>query len=185
TSGEAGPKPGSAWNSANRAAGPKGLRRLGVGLRLLRFHSARSGAARGAAGKRQQRDVARALDGDAEPALVTCADAGHAAGQDLAALLTELGKNVGALVVDQVHLFDTELADLLFAEKLALSARTSAGTARAAFTASAAGRAFAARTGVTALRSRRGRRSLRRGRRCGCLILFVCHSFYPFSCQRL
>jgi hypothetical protein len=75
---------------------------------------------------------------------VTGADAGHAAGKNLAAFLHELGKNVGALVVDQVYLLDAELANLLLAEKLALAAARSAGTAagstgtaRAAFTASA------------------------------------------------
>src|SRR5215467_6436488 len=176
---------GTTLNSENHAAGPRGLGPLRVGLRFLRFHGARSSAAGGAAGKRQQRDVARALDGHAQPALVTGADAGHAARQDLAALLHELRKNVGTLVIDQVHLFDTELADFLLAEKLALSARTPAGTARAAFAASAAGSAFATGTGMTALRTRSRRRSLRRGRRCGYLILFVCHNVYPFSCQGL
>jgi hypothetical protein len=60
---------------------------------------------------------------------VTGADTGHAARKDLAALLHELRKNVGALVVDEIDLFDTELADFLFAEKLALAAAWSAGTA--------------------------------------------------------
>jgi hypothetical protein len=115
-----------------------------MSLLLGWFDGARSGAARGAAGKRQQSDVAGALDGHAEPALVTRADAGHAAGKNLAALLHELGKNVGSLVVDQIDLFDAKLADFLFAEELALTARPSSGTAtraagttRTAFTASA------------------------------------------------
>jgi hypothetical protein len=116
-----------------------------MSLRLGWFDGARSGAARGAAGKRQQGDVAGALDGHAEPALVTRADAGHAAWKNFAPLLHKLGKNVGALVVDQIDLFDTELADFLLAEKLALAAARSTGTAtwaagttRTAFTASAA-----------------------------------------------
>jgi hypothetical protein len=126
-----------------------------MSLRLGWFNGARGGATRSAAGKRQQSDVAGALDGHAEPALVTRADAGHAAGKNLAALLHELGKNVGALVVDEIDLLDTELADFLFAEELALAARptprTSAGAAgstRTAFTASAtaAGTTFAAAT---------------------------------------
>jgi hypothetical protein len=112
-----------------------------MSLRLGRFNCARSGTTRGAAGERQQSYVAGAFDGHPEPALVTCADAGHTAGKNLAALLHELGKNVGALVVDQIDLFDTELADFLLAEELALAARpstrASAGTARTAFTASA------------------------------------------------
>jgi hypothetical protein len=98
---------------------------------------------RGAAGEGQQSDVARALDGHAEPALMAGADARHAAGQNLAALLNELRKNVGALVVDHVHLFDTELADFLFAEVLTLAAGASA---RAPGT---SGTTFAARTAVT------------------------------------
>jgi hypothetical protein len=163
-------------------------------LRLLRFDCAWSRAARGAAGKRQQRDIASPLDGDTEPALVASADAGHAARKNLAPLLHELGKNVGAFVVDEIHLLDTELADFLLAEKLALAAAWSAGTARAttgaAFTTSAAtGAAFAARAGTVAafvarrLLRRGGLRSrgLRFRRRWRCLILFVCHNFLPFS----
>ena len=126
-----------------------------MSLRLGWFDGARSGAARGATGKRQQSDVAGALDGHAEPALVARADPGHAARKNFAALLHKLGKNVGALVVDQIDLLDTELADFLLAEKLALAAARSTGTAtwpagttRTAFTASAtaAGTAFAAAT---------------------------------------
>jgi hypothetical protein len=68
---------------------------------------------------------------------MTSADAGHAARQNLAALLHELRQDVGALVVDEVHLFDTKLADFLLAEILALAATRAAGTtwaARATFT---------------------------------------------------
>ena len=105
--------------------------------------------ARRAAGEGQQGDVAGAFDGHAEPALVTRADSGHAAGQNLAALLHELRKNVGALVVDEIHLLDAELADFLFAEILALAAPRTAGSAtwaaRATFTATTAWTAFAAR----------------------------------------
>jgi hypothetical protein len=100
----------------------------------------------GATSERKQRDVARALDRFAEPALVTRADAGHAARKNLAALLHELRQDVGALVVDEVHLLDTELADFLLAEILALATARTAGTtwsARATFaprtTVSAAG----------------------------------------------
>jgi hypothetical protein len=129
-----------------------------MSLRFVWIHGARSGAARGATGKRQQSDVAGALDGHAEPALVTCADAGHAARKNFAPLLHELGKNVGALVVDQIDFFDAELADFLFAEKLALTARPSSGTAtwaagttRTALTASATttGTTFATATAAT------------------------------------
>jgi hypothetical protein len=97
----------------------------------------------GAAGKWKQRDVARALDGFAEPALVTCADAGHAARQNLSAFLHELRKNVSALVVDEVHLLDAKLADFLFAKILALAA------ARTAWSTRTAARTIAARTAVT------------------------------------
>jgi len=92
-----------------------------MSLRLDCFDRARSGAARGAAGKRQQSDVAGALDGDAEPALMTRANAGHAARKNFAALLHKLRKNIGALVVDQVHFLDTKLADFLFTEELPLA----------------------------------------------------------------
>ena len=91
----------------------------------------------GASGERKQRDVTRALDRFAEPTLMTSADAGHAARQNLAALLHELRQDVGALVVDEVHLLDTKLADLLLAEILALAATRAAGTtwtARSTFT---------------------------------------------------
>ena len=126
-------------------------------LRLGRFDRARRLNTRRAAGKRHQRDVAGALQGYAKPPLVTRADAGHAARKNLAALLHELGKNVGALVVDQIDLFDTELADFLFAEKLALAARPSSGTAtwaagttRTAFTASATSTGTTFATAATA-----------------------------------
>jgi hypothetical protein len=104
---------------------------------------ARSLCACGASGKRKQRDVARALDGFAKPALVTCADAGHAARQNLSAFLHELRKNVGTLVVDEVHFLDAKLADFLFAKILALAA------ARTAWSTRTAARTIAARTAVT------------------------------------
>src|SRR6202035_5427796 len=97
----------------------------------------------GAAGEGHQRDVAGALDGYAEPTLVARADAGHAAREDFAALLHELREDVGALVVDEVHLLDTELADFLLAEILPCAAGAPAGTA------GSTGAAFAARTAVT------------------------------------
>lgn len=115
--------------------GCAGGRRRCVGARWGRY--ARSLRACGAAGERQQRDIAGALDGFAEPALVTRADTGHAARENLAALLHELREDVGAFVVDEVHLLDAELADFLFPEVLALAAAraawTAAGTSRAAF----------------------------------------------------
>ena len=95
----------------------------------------------GAARERKQGDVARALDRFAEPALMTSADAGHAARENFAAFLNELRQDIGALVVDKVHLLDTELADFLFAEVLALAAARTAWTT--------AGTAFAAGTTVT------------------------------------
>src|SRR5260370_13174239 len=139
------------------------MRRGGRRCRMGRAGSgcwARGLRACGAAGEGHERDVAGALDGDAEPALVARTDAGHAARENLATLLHELRKNVGALVVDEVHLLDAELADFLLAEILALAAartaRTATGTSGAAFTASTARTAFAARTGmrVSALTAR-------------------------------
>ena len=104
-----------------RRMGPMGRTGSGDAWRL------RAG---GAAGKRQQGDVAGALDGHAETALMPSANAGHAARENLAALLHELRQNVRALVVDEVHLLDTKLADFLFAEILALAAGTPPGAAR-------------------------------------------------------
>ena len=112
----------------------------------LRDDLARRLRAGGAARKRQQGDVARALDGYAEPALVARANSGHAARKNFAAFLDELRKNIRALVVNEVHLLDTELADFLFAEILALAAaRTARTTARTAFTT----RATVSTTGAT------------------------------------
>src|SRR5580698_9567952 len=70
---------------------------------------------------------------------MTRAGAGHAAGQDLAALLNERRANLGLFVVDEVGLIDAEAAYFLLANKAALAALgrtagTSAGTARAART---------------------------------------------------
>jgi hypothetical protein len=122
------------------------------GVRAGRRGYARGLRAGGAACEWKQGDVTGALDGFAQPTLVARADAGHAAGQDLAALLHELREDVGALVVDEVHLFDTKLADFLFAEILALAAAraawAAAGTSGAAFTAWSA--VSAARATMTA-----------------------------------
>jgi hypothetical protein len=113
----------------------------------------------GAASEGQQSDVARALDGDTEPALMARADARHAARENLAAFLDELRQDVGALIVDEVHLLDAEFADFFLAEILALSAGTTSGAAgstRTAFAASATGTTFAASpTTVTAFPTRR------------------------------
>ena len=171
---------------------------------LGRLNLARSAAARGAAGKRKQSDVAGALDGYTEPALMTSANTGHAARKNFAALLHELGKNVGALVVDEIHFFDAELTDLFLAEELALAAARSSGTtARASGTARTT---FAARTAtaettfatttarstvatvpaVAATGTARTTFTARRRSRGRCLrsrwywILFVRHNFYPF-----
>src|SRR6266404_375348 len=134
----------------------------------------------GAAGEGHQRDVAGALDGYAEPTLVARADSGHAARENLAALLHELRKDVGALVVDEVHLLDAKLADFLLAEVLALAARTSAGTARSTGAAFATGTtvttAWAVSTAVTtgAFTARCASGGLR------LLSWFVCHNCLPF-----
>jgi hypothetical protein len=132
-----------------------------------------------AACKRQQGDVARALDGNTEPALVTRANSSHAPRQNLAAFLDKLRKNVRALVVDEVHLLDAELADFLLAEILPLAARTAAGTARTTATRSA----FAARTTMPASRSAMAATAFaaRRSTVRLCLFRFLCHTVLPFS----
>jgi hypothetical protein len=95
-------------------------------------HHARRLRARRASRKGQQRDVARALDGHAQPALMPRANARHPARQNLPAFLHELRKNVRAFVVDEVHLLDAELANFLLPEILALAAWPASGTARTA-----------------------------------------------------
>src|SRR5580692_9611413 len=118
----------------------------------------RSLRTRGASGEWKQRDVACALDRFAEPALMASTNARHAARQDLAAFLDELRQDVGTLVVDEVHLLDTKLADFLFAEILALAAARTAGTtARTTFATRATGTAVsAAGTVSTGTRAARG-----------------------------
>ena len=134
----------------------------------------------GASCEGHQRDVAGALDGYTEPTLVTRANSGHAARENLAALLHELREDVGALVVDEIHFLDAEFADLFLAEILALAAGPSAGPARST------GAAFAARTAVTAtgavsaavtagtLTARCAAGGLR------LLLLLICHNCLPF-----
>src|SRR5712664_3561801 len=109
------------------------------------------------------------------------AHARHPARQNLPAFLHELRQDVRALVVDEVHLLDAELAHLFLAEILALAPRPASGTARTAAPWSAfAPRATvpAARTAVTTTvaaftpRSSAGR---------WCLFLFLCHNFHPFT----
>jgi hypothetical protein len=145
----------------------------------LRNDLARRLRACGAARERQQGNVAGALDGHAEPALVARANSGHAPRKNFPAFLNELRKNVRALVVDEVHLLDAKLADFLFAEILPLAAGTAAGAART----TAAWSAFAARTTVptsgpamaaTAFAARRSTVRL-------CLFRFLCHTILPFS----
>ena len=134
------------------------VRRRERKLSLGGFDGARRLNTRGAASKGQQSDVARALDGDAKPTLMARANASHATGQNLAAFLDELSQNVGALIVDEVHLLDAELADLLLAEVLTLSAWTGTWTSRAtrtAFATTAAGATFTAWTaGMAAFTAR-------------------------------
>src|SRR5208337_213663 len=151
------------------------------GLWSLGHHRTRRLRARRAPGKRQQRDIARALDGLAQPTLVTRAHPSHAPGQNLPAFLHELRKYVRALVVDEVHLLDTELADFLLAEILTLAAARTSGSSTwparsslASFTASATRTTFAASasSAMSAFASfaRRGRRSWSSGsgsRGCG------------------
>jgi hypothetical protein len=147
-----------------------------------RHNYARRLRARGAARKWQQGDVARPLNRHAQPALVTRAHTGHAPGQNLPTLLHELRQNVRALVIDEVHLLDAELANFLFAEILALAARPASWTARPAATRPA----FAARTtmpaaGSVAAMATGAAFTPRRSAGRWCLLLFLCHTFHPFT----
>src|SRR5262249_23348841 len=78
--------------------------------------------------ERQQGDVSSLLDGPREAALVRGADAGQAAGHDLAALSHKALQQTDIPVGDGVNLLGAELADLLAAEELAAAAGTT-GTA--------------------------------------------------------
>ena len=134
-----------------------------------------------AAGEGHQRDVAGTLDGYAEPTLVARADAGHAARENLATLLHELGKDVGALVVDEVHLLDAEFANFFLAEILALAAARAAGTSAWATGAAFATRAAVTATGAVSAAVTAGTFATRCA--AGCLRLlswFICHNCLPF-----
>ena len=146
-----------------------------------RHDHARRLRARRAACKRQQSDVARPLDGHAQPALMTRADARHSPRQNLPALLHELRQDVRALVVDEVHLLDAELAHLLLPEILALAPWPASGTSRTA----AAWSAFSPRTTVpaarTAVTTAMAAFTPRSSAGRWCLFLFLCHTFHPFT----
>src|SRR5467141_2238220 len=121
----------------------------GMSRRRSRHDHARRLRARRAACKRQQSDVARPLDGHAQPALMTRAHARHSPRQNLPALLHELRQDVRTLIVDEVHLLDAELANLLLAEILPLAPWPATGAART----TATGSAFAPRTAMPAART--------------------------------
>src|ERR1700722_3261750 len=111
--------------------------------RRLRYHRARLLRPRRASRERQQRNIPGALDRHAQPPLVPRAHPGHAPGQNLAAFLHKLRKNVRALVVDEIHLLHTKLADFLLAKILALPTTRPARTRPA-------GPAFTPRSAMTA-----------------------------------
>src|SRR6185295_5333557 len=71
--------------------------------------------------ERQQRDVARALDGERQLALVLGAGPEHPPGKHLAALRHERRQQLHVLVVHVVDLVRAELADLAAAEEVALA----------------------------------------------------------------
>src|SRR5438067_9821002 len=61
----------------------------------------------------EQGDVTGALERDREAPLVTRAGSRHATGQDLASLADEAAKARDLLVVDEMDLLHTEIANLL------------------------------------------------------------------------
>src|SRR6266851_5569663 len=166
------------WRRCNRGRCDWWCRRWcsmrGRGMSRSWHDHARRLRSRRAACKRQQRDVACPLDGHAQPALMPRARARHPARQNLSAFLHELRQDVRALVVDEVHLLDAELAHFLLAKILALAPGPASGTARTAAT----GSAFAPRTTAPAAMAAFTPRSSA-GR--WCLFLFLCHSFHPFT----
>jgi len=136
--------------------------------------------------ERQKRDVARPLDGLAEPALVARAGARHAARQNLAPLLHEGLEHLDLLVVDEVHVLDAKTADFLFAEILALSAaawaagpsarssRSPGTSAFAAWTASASSMSFGAARWPARVSPFGARRMARSGAWARCFVCCWC-----------
>src|SRR5690242_20566110 len=106
------------------------------------------------------------------------ANSGHAARQNLPALLHELRQNVGPLIVDEVHLLDTKLANLLLAKILALATTWSSGSAWTSRTTFATWSMATARSAFTARSATRTTRSL-------CLFRFLCHTCLPFRILRI
>jgi hypothetical protein len=87
--------------------------------------------------KRQQRDVARLLDGRGQPVLVRRAYPSQPPGHDLAALRDELSEQSVVFVIDVGDLLSAELANFLAPEKLASTfARRTTGPRSPASTAS-------------------------------------------------
>src|SRR6267143_4854407 len=169
------------WCRSHRGRCRSCMSGRGMSCRRSRHDYARCLRARRAARKRQQRDVARPLNGHAEPALMTRAHSRHPPRQNLPALLHELRQDVRALVVDEVHLLDAELAHLLLPEILALAPRPASGTSRTA----SAWSAFAPRTTVpaarTAVTTTMAAFTPRSSAGRWCLFLFLCHTFHPFT----
>src|SRR6185312_8816904 len=103
-----------------------------------------------ARGERQQGDVAGLLDGRRDATLVRRADAGQAAGHDLALLRHELAEQAHVFVIDGINLLDAELADLLAAEELASAFTAATGTALRASAGTGTAGTFAALIATTA-----------------------------------
>jgi hypothetical protein len=88
------------------------------------------GSLRSAAGKRQQGDVPRLLDGQGQASLVRCTDSGQSTRNYLAALRHELGKQPDIFVVNSLDFLHAELANFLAAKIFApaFTATRTAGT---------------------------------------------------------
>src|SRR6185312_15585237 len=87
--------------------------------------------------KRQQGDVAGALDGRGQLALMRRADAGQTPRHNLAALSNKLLQQTHVLVVDVVNCFDAEFANFLATKKFAPAFANSGSTGTAIGTVSA------------------------------------------------
>src|SRR5579864_1542498 len=77
--------------------------------------------------ERQQRNIARLLDGRGQPPLVRGAHAAQAAGHDLAAFGHKLREQTIVLVINGINLLHAELAHLLAAEVFASAFTRAAG----------------------------------------------------------
>jgi hypothetical protein len=100
--------------------------------------------------KGQKRDIARLLDGQAEPTLMPCANTRQATRNDFAALGDKTLQQTNVAVGDGVNLLSAKLADLLAPEELAATGAATGGAGRPGSARSSAGAGVTGVSGVSA-----------------------------------